>query len=384
MELKLDTSKKYALALGGGGAKGGYEVGAWAAFEEAGIRFSAVSGTSVGALNGAMVAMGDVNAGKSVWENIRYSQVMDVDDALMDKLLHGAFKELDLRATADMVKDIFSRGGIDVKPLYDWMKSVVDEECVRRSDTELFIVTYSIRAKKELELRAKDLPDGMLCDMLLASAYLPVFHSEKLEGKFADGGVKDVLPLHVLFEHGYRDILAVHVHGFGRERRVRIPEDAKVYTVAPTADLGSTLEFTAEQSRFNLRAGYFDAMKLLYGLKGRKWYLDAQWDEKAAYDYLCGGISHFLTTSGKNFTMRELHEKYIPAAAKVLEVKSPDYRDVLLAYLEEAARETGLEQFQVYSEDGLVQRLGSTACPEKVCRSFDAPKGLKKIATIFD
>ena len=136
--------------------------------------------------------------------------------------------------------------------------------------------------------------------------------------------------------------------------------------------------------RFNLRAGYFDAMKLLYGLKGRKWYLDAQWDEKAAYDYLCGGISHFLTTSGKNFTMRELHEKYIPAAAKVLEVKSPDYRDVLLAYLEEAARETGLEQFQVYSEGGLVQRLGSTVCPEKVCRSFDAPKGLKKIATIFD
>ena len=42
---------------------------------------------------------------------------------------------------------------------------------------------------KLLELRAKDLPEGTLCDMLLASAYLPVFRSEKLGGKrYADCG----------------------------------------------------------------------------------------------------------------------------------------------------------------------------------------------------
>ena len=29
MELKLDTSKTYAIALEGGGAKGAYEIGVW-------------------------------------------------------------------------------------------------------------------------------------------------------------------------------------------------------------------------------------------------------------------------------------------------------------------------------------------------------------------
>ena len=60
MQLKLDTSKTYAIALEGGGAKGAYEIGAWKALEEAGIKYNAVSGTSVGALNGALMAMRDL------------------------------------------------------------------------------------------------------------------------------------------------------------------------------------------------------------------------------------------------------------------------------------------------------------------------------------
>ena len=43
MELKLDRNKTYGLALEGGGAKGAYQIGAWKALREAGIRFSAVS-----------------------------------------------------------------------------------------------------------------------------------------------------------------------------------------------------------------------------------------------------------------------------------------------------------------------------------------------------
>ena len=38
MELKLDRNKTYGLALEGGGAKGAYQIGAWKALREAGIR----------------------------------------------------------------------------------------------------------------------------------------------------------------------------------------------------------------------------------------------------------------------------------------------------------------------------------------------------------
>ena len=59
MQLKLDPTITYAIALEGGGAKGAYEIGVWKALREAGIKFDAVAGTSVGALNGAMYAIGD-------------------------------------------------------------------------------------------------------------------------------------------------------------------------------------------------------------------------------------------------------------------------------------------------------------------------------------
>lgn len=89
MKLRIDTSRSYALALEGGGAKGAYQIGAWKALREAGVKIDAVAGTSVGALNGSLIVMGDLEKAENIWENIRYSQVMDVDDETMSRLLKG-------------------------------------------------------------------------------------------------------------------------------------------------------------------------------------------------------------------------------------------------------------------------------------------------------
>lgn len=50
--------KRLGLALGGGGAKGGVHLGALRAFEEEGIEFDVISGTSVGSIIGALYARG--------------------------------------------------------------------------------------------------------------------------------------------------------------------------------------------------------------------------------------------------------------------------------------------------------------------------------------
>lgn len=49
---------KVGLALGSGGAKGGALIGAMKAFEEEGIKFDIVAGTSIGSIVGAMYALG--------------------------------------------------------------------------------------------------------------------------------------------------------------------------------------------------------------------------------------------------------------------------------------------------------------------------------------
>jgi predicted acylesterase/phospholipase RssA len=51
-----DMRMKIGLVLAGGGAKGAYQIGVWKALTERGVRVSAFAGTSIGALNAAILA----------------------------------------------------------------------------------------------------------------------------------------------------------------------------------------------------------------------------------------------------------------------------------------------------------------------------------------
>jgi NTE family protein len=376
MQLKLDPSISYALALEGGGARGSYQIGAWKALREAGIRIGAVAGTSVGALNGALIVMGDEPRAEELWKSIRFSKVMDVDDEEMRRLVKGDLRGLDLRTTASMLKSVLDNRGLDVKPLYDWMREVVNEDAIRTSDVELYIVTYSLTDHREMELRARDLPAGSIVDMLLASAYLPVFRNEKLGGKrYADGGVRDVLPLHTLVENGCEDIIALRLYGFGVERPMRIPRSVRLHTVSPTLDLGGILDFEAAQSCFDLSAGYFDAQRLLYGLRGTSWYVDGRWTEEKAYAFLADRVRAYLKTANRDVTLRELNESVLPGMAKRLDVPKGSYCDLLTTCLETAAEEAGLERWRIYTEDELIEQLApkfaSGTVPQKITEALE-------------
>ena len=86
MEPLLDLTKEYGLVLDGGGARGAYQIGAWTALEEAGVKVCAVAGTSVGALNGALICMDSVENAQKIWAEMKFSRVMDVDDEWMQHL----------------------------------------------------------------------------------------------------------------------------------------------------------------------------------------------------------------------------------------------------------------------------------------------------------
>ena len=63
-----DWSKhKIGIVLSGGGAKGAYEIGCWEALAKAGMAFTAVSGTSIGGINGYLMSVVDVKKAKSIW-----------------------------------------------------------------------------------------------------------------------------------------------------------------------------------------------------------------------------------------------------------------------------------------------------------------------------
>ena len=369
MEPKLDLSKTYAIALEGGGAKGAYEIGVWKALEEMGVKYNAVSGTSVGALNGALMAMRDLPRAIEAWSDIRLDKVIDYnadDEENLKKIVSGAFELGDLQDVIKQAFDVVRDRGLDVAPLRAWVHEVVDSKKIKASDVSLFIATVSLTDRKGLELKLNDLEEEEIYDMLLASAYHPSFRLEKLGGKlYTDGGFIDNLPLHVLVENGYKDIIAVRIPGgFGRERKFTIPEDVTVWYVDTDAELGGVLNFDAEQARRDMKIGYFDAWHDMCGLYGKKYYIERSMSEREALAQI---IERYMRKTS-DISLRELCEKELPRLGKALGVEG-DYYELFLALLEVAASESGIDPFRFYGDRELLTAVRDAQIREKEAES---------------
>ncbi len=353
MELKIDNSKTYAIALEGGGAKGGYEIGVWQTLDEAGIKYNAVSGTSVGALNGGLMAMRDLPRAKDAWNNMKLGKVIELDEEQEENLsraFNGDIGLDDVQRLIPEALEIIKNRGLDVAPLRAWVREVVDAKAIKESDVELYIATVSITDRKALEVKVNDLPEDQICDMLLASAYHPTFKLEKLGGKFyTDGGFVDTLPLHALVTNGYKDIIAVRIPGIGHNRRFKMPDDVNVTYIATNADLGGVLNFDAEQSRRDMAIGYLDAKRVLYGLYGKHYYIERSMTDREALNMLLDSLE-----TGVN--LRQFCERDLPRVARHLDAEG-DYYELLIAVLEDAAAKQDIDNMRIYKDTELVAKL---------------------------
>lgn len=324
----LDLSKEYGIVLDGGGARGAYQIGAWKALKEAGVKVNAVAGTSVGALNGALICMDDVEKAEKIWREMTFSKVMNVDDGWMERLFRN---ENTFSEVLSEIWKTLSDGGIDVAPLRKLIHEVMDEEQIRACGKEFCLLTFSLTDMKELDLSIQDIPDGMLEDFLLASAYLVGFKNEKLHGKrYIDGGVLNNVPLGSLVRRGYADIIEIRIYGPGREPSVKMPENSSLYRIGPRVRLGSIIEFDSRRSRQNLKIGYYDAMRVIYGLEGFIYYIDQTKEEEWYTEQLAAVTERekaemaFVLKLPIGFTDKELYFAMLEASAKQMRV--PKYQ----------------------------------------------------------
>lgn len=413
MRLQFDLEKEYGVVLEGGGAKGAYQIGAWKALREAGVKIKGISGVSVGALNGALICMDDLDKASRIWENISYSQIMDVDDEKMDIILRRDLKNVRLDEVIQEGLRVIREHGIDVTPLKNLIGEICDEEVIRNSPMDFFIVTYSLSDHKLLDINVKDIPEGLISDMLLASAYLPAFKREPLHGKrYVDGGVQDRVPLDSLIQRGYQDILVLRIHGFGVEKRVRIPEEVNVIDIAPRQSLGGILEFDSAKSRRNMKIGYYDAMRVLYGLAGQEFYLDMELDEVESYERLQRMALLYIQreeNAGEGFfrkvsfldeilkekpekkmdkekaedrisSLRRINEEMLPSAGRhFFKNRSWTYRDLYIAVLEDTAIALRISRYEIYTEAELIGRIR-----EKLREYDKAQRNLPFYASFFE
>ena len=370
IKLQLDPTKEYGIVLEGGGAKGAYQVGAWAALLEAGIKIKGIAGTSVGALNGALMCMDDLREAEKLWDNISWSQVMDIDDTLIEQWKARDFSSLSLHELLAEGKRILKDRGLDITPLKQLIERTIDEDKIFQSDKEFFVSTISLSYRKPLIVNMKEVAEGEMKDMLLASAYLPGFKRERLGGKlYADGGGANNVPVDVLADRGYKDIIVIRIYGLGydTEKSFVIPEDVSLYHIAPRQNLGGILEFDKKKTRRNRKLGYLDGKRLLYGLAGKRYYIDASGSEAYYFDkmmseaellkgYLMRGI--LQEELEEPFGYRKYTEVIFPRLAQEFGLeKDWDYRDLYVSVLEHLAGKLRISRMRVYSVPELLMKI---------------------------
>lgn len=364
MKPVIDLTKEYGIVLEGGGAKGAYQVGAWKALKEAGVKICAVAGTSVGALNAALICMDDLKKAEELWENIAYSKVMDVDDDFMSRSFQGT---LEIREELKEYMKLFVDGGADITPLKNLIAENIDEQYIRNSKINFYLLTFSISEMKELDLDMKEVSEGLMQDLLLASAYLPVFKNEKLHGKkYMDGGMFNNVPLESLIKRNYKDIIMLRIFGIGREKKVKIPDGVTIFSVEPRVELGNVLDFDCKKSKRNMKIGYYDAMRLIYGLKGKIYYIEENHEEcyylnqliyipDEAKVMLC---EHYKLDTKKEMLTRNCIEIAFSSIAVELKLgREWSYSELYISMLEVAAKIMRVQKYKVYTVEELKEAV---------------------------
>ncbi|SES95898.1 NTE family protein [Natronincola peptidivorans] len=352
------------LTLEGGGAKGAYQIGAWQAFKEMNLEFQGITGTSVGALNGALMVQEDFEIAYKIWNDIAPHMVMDIDDRIYEMLSGNQLNASNIHIIFEEIRKIVKGFGLDTKPLEKLIKQTLKEEKIRKSKTDFGFVTVSLTDFKPMEIFKEEIPSAKMADYLMASSYLPIFKSKKLDGKnFLDGSFYNNLPIDMLYHKGYKEIVAVRLLSRGRIKKTDYP-DLKVICIQPNQDLGNIMDFTKKRAQRNIRLGYFDTIKVFKGLKGKNYYIETNIQEEEALKFLMNineeairELAELYSLSPSKASNRLLLEDIIPRWVSFMGLEeNASYKDVMIGLVEGLGHYNQIDPFHIYTLSELFKK----------------------------
>lgn len=188
------AASKTAFVLGGGGVLGAHEVGMLRALDEAGIRPDLVVGTSVGAINGVVVAADPHTAAARLTE------------VWQDGVLREAFGESLLGRMAQL-----ARTGTHLHSIEPLRRLLEDRLPVARFE-DLTVPFQCVAAWVE-EAGARWFESGPLVPAVLASCAVPgLLPPVEIDGDhFFDGGLVHSIPVGRAVQLGAQVIYVLHV-----------------------------------------------------------------------------------------------------------------------------------------------------------------------------
>lgn len=271
--------RKWGLVLAGGGGKGAYQIGVLKAIFEYGLedQIVAVSGSSIGALNGVLFAQGDIALMESVWKEIEPEEILDIQatgadlmETLQEKFeVFGEF--LGSISINEYLRKAKEEGICSREGLLKILEEEMDLQKVIHSSKKIYATIASmennIPVAKYCLLNGKT--EEEIKQILLASSALPVvYDAVDIGGVFyRDGGLADNVPAMPIIQEGIENLIVVQLKP--KDIRIDRNEDGLVnyLEISPSHTLGDfvtgTIDFTHHSILYRMSLGYYDAMRML-------------------------------------------------------------------------------------------------------------------------
>lgn len=360
--------KKYALVLEGGGAKGAYQVGVYKALKEQGYDFDAIIGTSIGAINAALIVQGEEEKLEKLWRSVTYGDLIEVDGQRVQDMIDN--RKFDRQVVSDLRKtarDAVKSFGIRTEKIRELFEKYIDEEKIRKSDIRFGLVTFNVSDFKEEKKFIEDIPKGKLIDYLLATSNLPVFKRAQIDEKlFIDGGATDSCSVEMLYEAGYKDIIAVRLFLRNRIKNYNSlvkKKDLHLKMIVPSQDLPYILNFERKTLNNMVDYGYVDGLKQIKKLDGKIYCVNKIEKEEIekikqkitpleAYEVVKGtGVKIKV---GDNI-LNVLFNKAIPKLSRtVSEHKHTSLKSQILDIIEYCAQKEKIDKNKIYDFNELI------------------------------
>ena len=285
-----------AIVLSGGGARGAYEIGVWKALKKLNIKYDIVTGTSVGALNGALMVEKSYLKALFLWYNLSYDDVFEISDKYSEDEIMKFYK------------DSVLSGGVDVTNLEKTIKKYLNINKFFKSHINYGLITVKFPSFKHVEVTKNKLTKNNLVDYLVASAScFPAFKVKKIGNQsYIDGGFYDNLPINLAVSLGADEIIAVDLDAVGIKRKIKYNVDVTLIT--PRNKVDSFLKFEKNCTRRAIRLGYNATMKIYKKLEGDKYTFKANGLSKNVNKYkekYFGNINKLLKENNLNNTILE-------------------------------------------------------------------------------
>lgn len=254
---------KRAIVLSGGGGKGGYQLGFWMAIRKLKIDYSIVTGTSIGAINGAFMVQGNFSDVYKLWYFMDYKKVYKIDMETSGNNTNGK-KALAINYTKGALQ-----GGLETPGLEKMIKENIDPDKFFNSDIDYGLVTVKFPSMKPVLMTKNKMEKDKLHDYLIASSCcFPAFKIKNIENEsYIDGGYYDNMPINLAIELGADEIIGVDLRAIGIMRKIK-DKSVPVTMITPRNKIGSFLVMNNNQTRLDIKLGYNDTMKTFNALDG--------------------------------------------------------------------------------------------------------------------